>query len=186
MTVSDEHEGSERMGNWFWNTHPLEGYQMIKKNLMEQITQIAGAALRWLILGLALHSSVAHTQQPSFPLAEIAGKWTNDLQMTGQSQFTASENFFWVGKVWGALEPTGKFVFRSENGCQFEGLAAPFITGWNGQVAVSKCQNASMNRVYSISFNKAGQFLSMTGSASVMGVGRIEGTYAMKATLSRY
>ena len=153
---------------------------------LKQLTQTSRAALSWVVVGLALHSSVGHTQRPNLPLAEIAGKWTNDLQMTGQSQFTASENYFWVGKVWGSLEPTGKFVFRSENGCQFEGLAAPYITGWNGQVAVSKCLNASMNRVYSISFNKAGQFLSMTGSASVIGVGRIEGTYAMKATLSRY
>ncbi len=153
---------------------------------LKQLTQKSRLALPWVVLGLALHSSVGQTQQPNLPLAEIAGRWTNDLQMTGQSQFTASENYFWVGKIWGALEPTGKFVFRSENGCQFEGLAAPYITGWNGQVAVSKCLNASMNRVYSISFNKAGQFLSMTGSASVIGVGRIEGTYAMKATLSRY
>lgn len=138
------------------------------------------------ILGLIFCGFYADAQPQIAPLTEIAGRWTNDVQISGQSQFTQSENFFWVGKFWGVVDSTGKFRFSSENGCKYEGLAYPYFSWWEGQASVTNCPNPSMNRMYSIQFRKTGSFLSFSGSATSIGPGRVEGAYALKGTLSRY
>jgi hypothetical protein len=55
---------------------------------------------KYLLLVL-LSRVISAAAQTTTPLSEISGKWTNDIQFSGQSQFHKSENFFWVGKLWG-------------------------------------------------------------------------------------
>lgn len=138
------------------------------------------------VFGLIFFGFYADAQPQIAPLTEIAGRWTNDVQISGQSQFNQSENFFWVGKFWGVVDPTGKFRFASENGCRYEGLAYPYFSWWEGQASVTNCANRSMNRIYAVQFRKTGSFLSFSGSATSIGPGRVEGAYALKGTLSRY
>jgi hypothetical protein len=137
----------------------------------------------WMIVAATLSPSV-HSQVG--PLFDISGKWANDLKITAQSISIQSANYFWVGKIWGLIEPSGKFYFRTENGCHFEGLAQPYGGHWEGQANISRCENPAMNKVFQISFYKNGSFLDFSGNHTQMGVSRIDVTYSLKATLSRY
>lgn len=127
-----------------------------------------------------------HSMGQNAPLEGIAGKWTNDIQITGSSNYNKSENFWWVGKLWGTIEPTGRMAFKSANGCLFEGLAYPSFSTFEGKLFVTNCSNPSMNRTYGVRLSKNGNLLSLYGTSTSMGIGRVDASYELKATLSPY
>lgn len=102
------------------------------------------------VAGLALMQPVwAQSQQHA---AAIAGYWTTDARWQSTIKSNSKAESFWIGRMWGRIDATGKMRFDADNGCTSSGLLQPFMTGsWQGSVSITNCQVSDLNGRYSVS-----------------------------------
>ena len=87
----------------------------------------------------------------AYPAAAAAGNWVADVKMLSSSSKRPDSDYWWVGKMWGHIEPSGKFDMRTENGCTANGvITRKSYQGLTGEIMLSGCQQDSMNRRYMI------------------------------------
>ena len=134
------------------------------------------------LLAVSVSTSIAQTSP--LPAQGIAGQWTNDVQMNASSSDSTVQNF-WVGRLWGRIDPTGKMFFKADNGCTVLGLATPTINAWKATVQLTGCSYAALNRQYEAYIYLTGGMLSFRATTGVIGPGRSE-SYQLNSTLSRY
>jgi hypothetical protein len=103
-----------------------------------------------LLVGGLTQLPLVMAQQPVVPALAIAGNWITDAQASSEIEANPSGNYWWVGKMWGRIDVTGRLDFKAANGCEILGLVAPQAAGFAGTAQVSFCQNQSMNRRYHV------------------------------------
>lgn len=139
----------------------------------------------------ALSPASAQVQASSYPAAQAAGNWVADVKMLSSSAKAPESDYWWVGKMWGRIEQSGRIEMRAENGCSASGiLNAKSYLGLTGEVMISGCQKQQMNRRYSVvaaggPVDGRGEAIQITFNASQNGGGsglvdswRVEGAFA--------
>lgn len=136
--------------------------------------------------GLALMPTVwAQTQQHA---SAIAGYWTTDARWQSTIKSNSKAESFWIGRMWGRIDATGKMRFDADNGCTASGLLQPFMTGsWQGSVSITNCQVSDMNGRYSVSVGGGKPHLTLRFSDNRLAAGHAAyDVYEVVGTFARY
>lgn len=109
-------------------------------------------------------------QQQTAPSQAIAGYWTTDARFDAKMPSRAPQSdYFWVGRMWGRIDATGKLRFDADNGCVATGLLAPIVPGgsnWSGTANIAGCAVPGLNGRYSINAGGGSPHLSLRFYAS--------------------
>jgi hypothetical protein len=143
-----------------------------------------------LVIALIATTQVNVMCQETHAAEKVAGNWASDVRMSSSLSSNPALNYYWVGKMWGRLEPSGKMTFVADNGCEISGLVHD-AHGYeiSGDVDVSKCGFKDMNRRYSASVKfKSGKpniSISLRYLKNGGGNGKID-TWNIDGTFLRY
>ena len=144
-----------------------------------------------LLACLALeYSGAVHAQagQPASPLPAqaVAGYWATDAKFASQLALKSQREYWWIGKMWGRIDATGKFEFDADNGCVVSGLLIPYIgNNFQGSAQITNCQQGDMNRRYRVTVSGGQPNLTLTLTASDVSTGRID-QYEVSGIFSHY
>ncbi len=112
------------------------------------------AAISSIVFCIPLSSVAEEKPLEAHPAAPLVGKWVSTVNMN----YTASsENlYWWTGRVWGAIDETGRITMRADNGCDISGAVKTVDSlGIYGEVKFTNCESKIMNEVYSFKATKA-------------------------------
>lgn len=85
----------------------------------------------------------------AYPAAVAAGNWVADVKMSSTIAKTPQKNYWWVGRMWGRIDETGKVFMRADNGCVVSGVFTDrALQGLRGEFEFTDCQDPTMNRRY--------------------------------------
>lgn len=120
--------------------------------------------------------------------APIAGYWTTDARWQSTMRSKTRTDYFWVGRMWGRIDATGKVRFDADNGCVALGLLEPLFgnTSWQGVVKITNCQVSDMDGRYSVSVSSSRQQLSLRFSSMRSSTAGVLDNYEVNGTFSRY
>ena len=107
-----------------------------------------------IILGIPVTFAAEVKPLEAHPAAPLVGKWVSTVNMN----YTASsENlYWWTGRMWGAIDETGRITMRADNGCDISGTVKTVdIFGIHGEVKFTNCESKIMNEVYSFKATKS-------------------------------
>jgi TonB family protein len=118
--------------------------------------------------------------------AQIAGYWHSDARWQSTIRSKTRPDSFWVGRMWGRIDATGKMRFDADNGCVALGLLQPFVGGWTGSASITNCQVADMNGRWSVSMGGGKPHLSLRFSANRSVTAGALDSYEVGGTFARY
>lgn len=112
---------------------------------------IGAKALVLTVMTMAVGGS-AHGQSGQHA-EKLAGYWTTDIQWSSEIRSASRPGYFWVGRMWGRFDATGKLQFQADNGCVATGLMTPYGGGtiWSGAANIKECKTSNLNGRYSVS-----------------------------------
>ncbi len=120
--------------------------------------------------------------------AQIAGYWTTDARWQSTIRSKTRQDYFWVGRMWGRIDSTGKTRFDADNGCIAIGLVTPKVANysWSGTVSVSNCQASDMDGRYEAEVSGGKPHLSLRfQSQRVMPQGKLD-VYEANGAFAKY
>lgn len=139
----------------------------------------------WVLLAASLQGGAFAQEQHA---AQVAGYWTTDARWQSTIRSKTRQDYFWVGRMWGRIDATGKVRFDADNGCIALGLLAPSVANysWSGTVNVSNCQVNDMDGRYDVSVSGGKPHLSLRFHSMRMMPGLKQDVYEVNGTFSRY
>jgi hypothetical protein len=137
------------------------------------------------VLMSALLSASSFAQATPQPAQLFAGNWSADANFTSTLQSNPNGNYFWIGKTWGQINPSGKFRFLAENGCEINGLLAPYLSAMSAVAKITSCANSPMNGIYSGYVSGTRPTISITFSSNNSLTGKFD-QFAIKGTFTLY
>ncbi|MBK6616235.1 hypothetical protein [Ottowia sp.] len=120
---------------------------------------------------------------------KIAGYWTSDARFSSRIPSKTQAEYFWVGRMWGRIDATGKLRFDADNGCVATGLLAPSygVNSWSGLANVVECKNAGLNGRYTMTVSGGQPHLTVGLSSSRPMPGNIyPDVFEATGTFARY
>lgn len=146
---------------------------------MRALRPIIIAALAWVPLFVA-----AQGQPARLPVADAAGLWSSDARFSS-TLVGGRQGYWWVGRTWGRLDPTGRMQFAADNGCEISGLVEPYMVRYEGMAQIERCKDPQMNGRYTAQLQLSGLVLSFHLRSSRTSMSGTEG-FEVKGTFSRY
>lgn len=151
-------------------------------------SKVVFGALCGLLLSQAYGQQAVQQQGTQLPAQAVAGYWATDAKFESRIASKTKQEYWWVGKMWGRIDPTGKMQFEAANGCAVSGLLAPSGTQWQGTAMVTGCQNQDMSGKYSlyVSGGTGQPHMSLRLTSSRSQPSLATDTYEVSGTFSRY